>query len=225
MPWRLLFFAPLKHDESRAPNCFVNSKLVWLVPFKSNSYLRIRPTLLMCGNSGASSLLASTNVQTLFVDCSDVGLSIRCLSTLVPVCRVFVCLSCVCLSCVCLFVSLSLSACLSIRLFACLMCYACSWMFVPLSLSVSLSIRLFAPLMLCMRWLFVSLSLSVSLSLNSSLCLLLVLYMQLAVCFSVSRSVSASAFACLSLNSSLCLPLMLHMQLVWCWLQPRFTWS
>ena len=88
----------LNHDlfemDQVLMNCFNNMQLV---PFKSNLYLCIRPTLLMCGNSGAFSLLASTNACC-SVDCSDVGRSILC-----------VCVSCVCRVSVYLPVSLSLS--------------------------------------------------------------------------------------------------------------------
>ena len=83
-------------------NCFYDMQLV---PFKSNLYLCIRLTLFMCGNSGASSLLASTNACC-SVDCSDVGRSILC-----------VCVSCVCVVCLSICLCLCLSLCLSLCLF------------------------------------------------------------------------------------------------------------
>jgi hypothetical protein len=133
----------------------------------NRSHLRIRPTLLMCGNSGASSLLASTNVQILFVDCSDVGLSIRCLSTLVPICRVSACLFlCLCL-CLCLPLSQFVSLPASHAAHALAVCFSVSVCF-SLSQFVSLPAPHAAHAVGCF-------CLCLCLSLNSSLCLPLML--------------------------------------------------
>jgi hypothetical protein len=133
----------------------------------NRSHLRIRPTLLMCGNFGASSLLASTNVQILFVDCSDVGLSIRCLSTLVPICRVSVCLF-LCL-CLCLPLSQFVSLPASHVAHALAVCFSVSVCF-SLSQFVSLPAPHAAHAVGCF-----CLCLCLCLSLSSSLCLPLML--------------------------------------------------